>query len=78
VKSGAKDLVLSAVKEGVSDRHAIMAHTGLTRMQVDNALTRLQADGHIVLRKRLCGYVPVTQQLCLLAEVWRRPVQPIP
>lgn len=68
-RNGAKDRVLSLIKQGVSDRDAIMAATGLTLLQVNNALKRLQADGD-VMRKHQGGYAPSMGQ-CLLEAVWR-------
>ncbi len=69
MKNGAKDLVLSAIKRGFSEREVIERETGLKRLQVENAIKRLNDDGEIR-RKNLGGYEPVTQE-CLLAEVWR-------
>jgi DNA-binding IclR family transcriptional regulator len=69
VKTGAKDRVLESIRQGACDPVAIMAVTGLTRQQVHNALTRLQAAGDIR-RRDLGGYAPAIAQ-CRLAEVWR-------
>jgi biotin operon repressor len=68
MKNGAKDLVLAAIRQGISDRRAIETMTGLNRSQVENAIKRLKDDGEII-RKHTGGYAAVTPD-CLLAEVW--------
>lgn len=67
--NGNQDLVLAAVRQGLSDRRAIETWTGLDRDQVGTSLRRL-IDAGSVRRKLAGGYAPA-EEVCLLAEVWR-------
>jgi predicted transcriptional regulator len=67
--NGNQDRVLNAIRQGVTDRHAIGPWLGIDQGAVDNALRRLRDQRHI--RATRPGHYEATSAPCLLEQVWR-------